>query len=115
MSRNLMLTRRAKSRPAQVVSDERRLEILRRPIITEKATLAQQYNVYAFEVAKDAKKAEIKDAVEQLFSVSVIAVNTASIDGKRKRFRGRMGRRNGIKKAYVRLSSGQTLDIGLNA
>jgi large subunit ribosomal protein L23 len=62
-------------------------------------------------VAKDASKADIKAAVEKLFSVKVTAVNTLLRKGKQKRFRGRLGMRNDVKKAIVTLAEGQSIDI----
>ena len=58
------------------VSDDRMYQVIRRPLITEKATLVGEYNQVAFEVALDATKPEIKSAVEKLFKVKVMAVNT---------------------------------------
>lgn len=76
-------------------------DVVRRPVITEKATLASEANAVVFEVAMAASKPEIKSAVEALFNVKVKAVNTTITKGKVKRFRGRPGRRNDVKKAYV--------------
>jgi len=71
------------------------------PIITEKSTIIAENNQVVFEVPLGASKPEIKDAIEQLFKVSVMAVNTVRVKGKTKRFRGRPGKRNDVKKAYV--------------
>ena len=81
------------------------------PIITEKSTIITENNQVVFEVPLSASKPEIKDAVEQLFKVSVTAVNTMRIKGKTKRFRGRPGRRNDVKKAIVTLKDGDSIDI----
>ncbi len=86
-------------------------DVVRRPIITEKATMASEANAVVFEVAMDATKTEIKKAVEALFSVKVKAVNTTITKGKVKRFRGRPGRRNDVKKAYVTLEDGNAIDV----
>ncbi|MFN3261064.1 MAG: 50S ribosomal protein L23 [Pikeienuella sp.] len=86
-------------------------DVIRRPIITEKATLASEANAVVFEVAIDASKPEIKAAVESLFNVKVKAVNTAISKGKVKRFRGRPGKRNDVKKAYVTLEAGNAIDV----
>jgi len=64
-----------------------------------------------FEVAMDANKPQIKEAVETLFNVKVKAVNTSITKGKVKRFRGALGRRNDVKKAYVTLVEGNTIDV----
>src|SRR3954447_7601937 len=81
------------------------------PVITEKSTLLSEANKVVFRVAPDATKDEIAKAVEELFKVHVIKVNTLNVKGKTKRFRGRMGRRSDIKKAVVTLAEGQTIDI----
>ncbi|HEX2582036.1 MAG TPA: 50S ribosomal protein L23 [Dongiaceae bacterium] len=86
-------------------------EIIRRPVITEKSTLGSQYGQVTFRVPLDATKPEIKAAVEGIFKVKVIAVNTLRAQGKRKRFGGRMGQRSDTKKAFVTLASGQTIDV----
>ncbi len=86
-------------------------DVVRRPVITEKATMASEANAVVFEVAKDAAKPQIKEAVEALFGVKVKAVNTVVTKGKAKRFRGMRGRRADIKKAYVTLEEGNTIDV----
>ena len=97
--------------PAVAVSKERMYEVIRRPLVTEKSTMASEHNQVAFEVAIDATKREIKAALEGLFKVKVKAVNTLRQDGKVKRFRGRLGRRIDRKKAYVTLEEGHTIDV----
>ena len=81
------------------------------PVITEKATVLTELNKVVFEVAKDATKDEIAAAVEELFKVRVIKVNTLITKGKTKRFRGILGKRSDVKKAIVTLQEGQTIDI----
>ena len=81
------------------------------PVITEKATLLSEQNKVVFRVAKDATKDEIASAVEELFKVRVVKVNTLNTKGKTKRFRGHVGRRSDVKKAIVTLQEGQTIDI----
>ena len=85
-------------------------DIIRQPIITEKSTMAANANTQVFEVAKSANKTEIKEAVEALFSVKVHSVNVLVSKGKQVRFKGRLGKRKDIKKAYVRLVEGYTID-----
>jgi large subunit ribosomal protein L23 len=86
--------------------------IIRKVVISEKASQLTQYQqCYAFVVAKDANKAEIKSAVETIFSVDVVAVTTVNVRGKVKRFRGRLGKQASSKKAYVRLAAGQTIEL----
>ena len=75
------------------ISSERMYEIIRRPVVTEKSTLLSEHNAVTFKVPLDATKPEIKQAVEALFKVKVMAVNTLRQQGKTKRFRGRMGKR----------------------
>jgi len=86
-------------------------DVIRRPIITEKATAASDANAVVFEVDIAANKPQIKEAVEALFGVKVKAVNTTITKGKTKRFRGRPGTRNDVKKAYVTLAEGNTIDV----
>jgi large subunit ribosomal protein L23 len=81
------------------------------PVITEKATVLTEQNKVVFRVAMDATKDEIAAAVEELFKVRVIKVNTLITKGKTKRFRGIMGQRSDVKKAIVTLQEGQTIDI----
>ncbi|MEM7728516.1 MAG: 50S ribosomal protein L23 [Pseudomonadota bacterium] len=81
------------------------------PVITEKSTIVAENNQIVFEVPLSSNKTEIKAAVEQLFNVSVTAVNTITTKGKTKRFRGRAGRRSDVKKAVVTLKDGDTIDI----
>ena len=86
-------------------------DVIRKPIITEKATMASEANAVVFEVAIDANKPQIKEAVETLFNVKVKAVNTSITKGKVKRFRGMLGKRKDVKKAYVTLEEGNTIDV----
>ena len=86
-------------------------DVIRKPIITEKATMASEANAVVFEVAMDATKPQIREAVEGLFSVKVKAVNTTITKGKVKKFRGRPGKRRDVKKAYVTLEEGNTIDV----
>lgn len=92
-------------------NSERLYEVLRAPIVTEKATMASEHNQIVFRVPLNATKFEIKAAVEDLFKVKVEAVNTLRVKGKTKRFRGRLGKRNDFKKAMVRLAEGQSVDV----
>ena len=86
-------------------------DIIRSPVVTEKSTLASEHGQVVFDVAVDATKGQIKEAVEGLFSVKVKAVNTLVRKGKTKRFRGFKGVRNDVKKAIVTLVDGQSIDI----
>lgn len=94
------------------MSDTAKLyDIIRAPIVTEKATMASEHNAVVFEVSIDANKPQIKEAVEALFNVKVKAVNTSITKGKVKRFRGMLGKRKDIKKAYVTSEEGNTIDV----
>ncbi|MFY0681759.1 MAG: 50S ribosomal protein L23 [Thalassovita sp.] len=86
-------------------------DVIRKPIITEKATMASENGAIVFEVAIDSNKPQIKEAVESLFGVKVKAVNTSITKGKAKRFRGQLGKRKDVKKAYVTLEEGNTIDV----
>ena len=89
---------------------ERILDVLRAPLISEKTALMSAVNQYAFEVASHATKADVKQAVEKLFDVNVENVNIVNIPSKATSFRFRAGWRAGKRKAYVRLREGQTID-----
>ena len=93
------------------MTDPKHYDVVRKPIITEKATMASETGAVVFEVAMDAAKPEIRAAVESLFGVKVKAVNTTITKGKAKRFRGRPGKRRDVKKAYVTLEEGNTIDV----
>ncbi len=93
------------------MNNEHILSVLRAPHVSEKAARLQEINQYVFEVAAGATKADIKAAVEQMFDVKVAAVNLVNVKGKVKSFRFRPGHRAGLRKAYVRLAAGQTIDM----
>lgn len=93
------------------LSKERMYDLVRAPVITEKATLGSQHNQVSFKVPLDARKPEIKAAVEGVFNVKVTAVNTSILKGKRKIFRGRPGQRSDVKKAMVTLAEGHSIDV----
>ena len=86
-------------------------DVIKSPLITEKSTMASEYNQVMFNVSMWATKPQIKQAVEALFKVDVKGVNTLIQKGKVKRFRGQVGRRNNIKKAIVTLAEGQSIDV----
>ena len=86
-------------------------DIIRNPVITEKATLISENGQVIFDVSKSATKAEIKEAIETLFKVKVKSVNTLIRKGKVKRFRGKLGKRSDLKKAIVSLKEGQNIDF----
>jgi large subunit ribosomal protein L23 len=91
--------------------DPRHYDVVRSPVITEKATMLSEHNKVVFQVAKTATKPQIKAAVEKLFDVKVKSVNTLVTEGKVKVFRGRLGQRADVKKAIVTLEDGHTIDV----
>ncbi|HCP45016.1 MAG TPA: 50S ribosomal protein L23 [Deltaproteobacteria bacterium] len=87
-------------------------DVILRPLLTEKATaLADAENTFVFEVGSLATKIEIKEAVQQLFSVRVTDVRTMVVRGKNKRFGRHFGKRSNWKKALVTVAEGDTLDF----
>jgi large subunit ribosomal protein L23 len=94
------------------MNKERLMNVLVQPHVSEKAaTLADKANQYVFRVLQDASKSEVKQAVELMFEVKVEGVNLLNRSGKTRRFKNVAGRRNGYKKAYVRLQAGQSIDF----
>ena len=93
------------------LSPEKACALLRRPLVTEKATMRSDHNQIFLEVSRSATKPKIKAAVELLFGCKVEAVNTLNQSGKIKHFRGRRGRRSAVKKAMITLAPGTNLDI----
>ena len=93
---------------------ERKYLVLLAPLISEKSTMVQQQaNQFVFKVARDATKREIRSAVEKLFEVQVLSVQTCNYLGKEKRVGRHVGRRSSWKKAYVRLAEGSSIDYGV--
>ena len=92
------------------LSRERMYDIIRSPIVTEKSTAASSAGCVTFRVPLDATKSEVRKAVEEIFGVTVGFVNTSVLKGKTKRFRGRLGRRSDVKKAFVKLADGCSID-----
>ena len=89
----------------------RDFDVIVSPIITEKATRILENNQVAFKVATDATKPQIKSAIEAIYSVKVVGVNTVNIKGKNKVFKGIRGKRASIRKAMVTLAEGQTIEL----
>ena len=85
--------------------------ILRRPIVTEKSTLMQEDKRYSFEVAVRSTKLEIKQAVESIFDVKVLKVNTLNVKGKTKRFGPRVSQKKSWKKAIVTIAAGDSITL----
>ena len=93
------------------MTDLKHYDVIKSPVITEKATYASEENKVVFKVAKEATKPAIKAAVEALFGVKVTDVNTLVRKGKTKRFRGVAGRQKDFKKAIVTLQEGHSIDV----
>ena len=91
--------------------DNRHYDVVLAPHITEKSTLLSEHNAVVFRVAGDASKPEIKAAVEALFNVNVLGVNTIVQKGKTKRWKGKPYTRSDVKKAIVTLAEGQSIDV----
>jgi large subunit ribosomal protein L23 len=89
--------------------------VLRAPHISEKSARLQENNQYVFDVAPASTKADVKAAVEGLFSVEVRSVNLVNVKGKSRSFRNRAGMRSNSRKAYVRLAEGQSIDVTAKA
>lgn len=94
------------------MNQERIFQVLRAPHVSEKGSvLGESANQAVFQVAVNASKAEVKQAVETLFKVKVTKVTTLNVKGKTKRFRGQRGTRASWKKAYVSLAKGDEIDF----
>jgi large subunit ribosomal protein L23 len=96
---------------AKQAVDTRHYDVIVAPHITEKATLLSEHNAVVFKVADSATKPEIKAAVEALFDVKVVSVNTLNQKGKTKKWKGRPYTRSDVKKAIVTLAEGQSIDV----
>ena len=93
------------------MNQEKLLNLIDRPVITEKAAISSESsNQYVFRVSRSATKSEIKAAVESVFEVTVETVRVLNVKGKTKRTRTGLGKRSDWKKAYVKLASGQQID-----
>jgi large subunit ribosomal protein L23 len=86
-------------------------DVILAPVITEKATAVSESNQVVFKVRRDATKPQIKAAIEELFKVKVLSVNTLTRKGKTKNFRGIKGKQQDVKKAIVRLAEGDRIDV----
>ena len=95
------------------ISDIKSLNIIKKPLLTEKSTNLNQYNQYSFVVNKNSNSIQIKKAIENIFKVKVIKVNTSITRGKLKSFKGKIGYKKNYKKAIVTLAEGNTIDSSL--
>ena len=91
--------------------EDRLAEVIRKPLITEKATNALDLNQYTFEVDHRAAKPEIKAAVESMFNVKVIGINTMNPPRRSRRVGKFAGKRSQVKKAIVRLAEGDKIQL----
>ena len=98
-------------KPQNSAIDNRHYDVVLAPHITEKSTMLSEHDAVVFKVANDATKPEIKAAVEALFNVSVLGVNTMITKGKTKKWKGQAYKRSDAKKAIVTLAAGQSIDI----
>ena len=92
------------------ISTHKLFEIIRNPLVSEKSTFVSQFNYYVFKVSNKSTKSQIKQAVEKLFDVKELSVNTLNQNGKIKKFRNISGKRPNFKKAFVKLAEGNTID-----
>ena len=98
-----------------ILGEARLYDVIQRPIVTEKSTTQAEQNKVTFEISATANKSDVKAAVESIFKVSVLKVNTINVEGKEKRFRGKVGHRSDFRKAIVTLAAGQTIDFAAGA
>ena len=92
-------------------SDPRHYDVILSPVITEKATMASEFNKVTFKVRRNATKPQIKEAVEKLFDVKVKSVNTLVRQGKIKAFKNKLGQQSDVKRAVVTLEEGHRIDV----
>ena len=95
------------------ISEGKALNIIQKPILTEKSTNLNQFNQYTFKVNLKSNSLEIKSAIEKIFKVKVSKINTSIVRGKPKTFKGTSGYKKNYKKAIVTLKEGQTIDTSL--
>ena len=95
------------------ITEGKALNIIQKPILTEKSTNLNQFNQYSFKVNLKANSLEIKNAIEKVFKVKVSKINTSIVRGKPKTFKGVSGYKKNYKKAIVTLKEGQTIDTSL--
>jgi len=105
----------AKAAAKGVLAEARLYDVIVRPVVTEKSTAAAEQNKVTFKISPTATKNDVKAAVEAIFKVSVLKVNTINVEGKVKKFRGRPGQRSDSRKAIVTLAAGQSIDFAAGA
>ena len=87
------------------------LNLIKKPVITEKSTANAQFNKYIFEVRKDANKINIKKVIEEIYKVKVQKLNSLNVKSKPKVFKGQRGTRSELKRIIVTLKEGNTIDM----
>jgi large subunit ribosomal protein L23 len=107
--------KKATAKKTSVVGEARLYDVIVRPIVTEKSTAAAEQNKVTFKISPTATKKDVKAAVESIFKVSVLKVNTINTEGKMKKFKGRNGQRSDVRKAVVTLAAGQSIDFAAGA
>jgi large subunit ribosomal protein L23 len=105
----------AGAKKTSILGEARLFDVIKRPIVTEKTTVLAEQNKVVFEISATANKGDVKAAVESIFKVSVLKVNTINVEGKVKSFRGKKGQRSDFRKAIVTLAAGQTIDFAAGA
>jgi large subunit ribosomal protein L23 len=98
-----------------ILGEARLYDVIVKPVVTEKSSAAAEQNKVTFKISPTATKQDVKAAVESIFKVSVLKVNTINVEGKVKKFRGRPGQRSDFRKAIVTLAAGQTIDFAAGA
>jgi len=88
------------------------LNLIKKPVITEKSTTNAQFNKYVFEVRKDANKKTVKETIEETYKVKVEKLNSLNVKSKPKVFKGQRGSRSELKRITVTLKEGSTIDMG---
>ena len=88
------------------------LNLIKKPVITEKSTANAQFNKYTFEVRNDANKINIKKTIEEIYKVKVQKLNSLNVKSKPKVFKGQRGIRSELKRIIVTLKEGNTIDMG---
>jgi large subunit ribosomal protein L23 len=98
-----------------ILGEARLYDVIVKPVVTEKSAAAAEQNKVTFKISPTATKADVKAAVESIFKVSVLKVNTINTEGKMKKFKGKNGQRSDVRKAIVTLAQGQTIDFAAGA
>ena len=103
------------AKKTSILGEARLYDVIVKPVVTEKSAAAAEQNKVTFKISPTATKKDVKAAVESIFKVSVLKVNTINTEGKTKKFRGKDGQRSDVRKAVVTLAAGQTIDFAAGA